>query len=536
MAVELLLQSVALVVWWSSPSPDESGLAGRAAAAQVEGQDLVRVLCVGDSFTYGDGASGADASYPMALERMLSERHGLRAQVVNCGRAGQDSREALLSLDEQLRRVDPDYVCVLIGCNDAWNRPALVEDMPAADTPDGFPLRWRTARLIKWGLRDRDPESSLAEHAVVASNAASEAIAPSDVMTAVAERLAREAGITFAAGPSWQAPSEPAAVREEATTAWNALARHDATGALAAVRQGLLEHPENLLLRRLLVKAHMENGDAEGVQRELDGMQACLGEQPSGHARTQFLQALWAAGQGERAYEYGQLLVADEPEIAEAWFTLASITFRWDYGLAASAYERCLATMGPSNSWMAAPALSTLGHCVARDDPVRAISLLHAALLLDGGQGVQVRANYANAGLRPEVVGERLSPAGLDAQGLSVLRQAYDEVHGTGASEWVSVLRSHLLRAETLARSRDARTLFLTYPFSTELEKLQRTVAAETEATLVNIRERMQSELDNRPRDELFVADGHCTDAGYGVMAEEAAAAIARLVADARRD
>jgi hypothetical protein len=38
-------------------------------------------------------------------------------------------------------------------------------------------------------------------------------------------------------------------------------------------------------------------------------------------------------------------------------------------------------------------------------------------------------------------------------------------------------------------------------------------------------------QLQHRRREELFVADGHCTDAGYGIMAEQMAAAVDPLLA-----
>jgi len=47
----------------------------------------VRMLVVGDSFTYGSGVAAAD-TYPKRLERLLAERAGVRVEVINAGVSG----------------------------------------------------------------------------------------------------------------------------------------------------------------------------------------------------------------------------------------------------------------------------------------------------------------------------------------------------------------------------------------------------------------------------------------------------------------
>jgi lysophospholipase L1-like esterase len=47
----------------------------------------VRILVVGDSFTYGSGVTGEE-TYPKRLERLLAERVGVRVEVINAGVSG----------------------------------------------------------------------------------------------------------------------------------------------------------------------------------------------------------------------------------------------------------------------------------------------------------------------------------------------------------------------------------------------------------------------------------------------------------------
>src|SRR5204862_5082060 len=96
------------------------------------------VLCVGDSFTFGLGASGRDHAYPQTLERILRERTGDPSwQVINAGHPGQDSSAVLRHLDAQLAEHRPAFVCVMVGCNDWWSKPARLP-ADAAPAAKGF--------------------------------------------------------------------------------------------------------------------------------------------------------------------------------------------------------------------------------------------------------------------------------------------------------------------------------------------------------------------------------------------------------------
>jgi lysophospholipase L1-like esterase len=107
------------------------------------------ILCTGDSFTYGLGASAPENSYPARLQAILRERTGDAGwRVVNCGWPGQDSRDVVQRLAEQLTTYQPALVYVIVGCNDYWTRPELTDASTAAAPDHRFQWRWRTGRLL----------------------------------------------------------------------------------------------------------------------------------------------------------------------------------------------------------------------------------------------------------------------------------------------------------------------------------------------------------------------------------------------------
>jgi lysophospholipase L1-like esterase len=140
--VEAFLQVAALAVWLRyRPDAADAPLAGERS-----------VLCLGDSFTFGLGASSTEHSYPAALEGALRKDDPLW-RVINGGWPGANSREVLSALDQHLVKTRPAAVYVLVGINDTWSRP----DRADAGIPGGdatrFRWRWRTARLAALAAR-----------------------------------------------------------------------------------------------------------------------------------------------------------------------------------------------------------------------------------------------------------------------------------------------------------------------------------------------------------------------------------------------
>jgi lysophospholipase L1-like esterase len=83
----------------------------------------VRILCLGDSTTFGTWREGTlglrfDTSYPAELERLLHERGWTNVEVVNGGVMGYTTAHALRLLLTTLRSLEPDVVTIRLGNND----------------------------------------------------------------------------------------------------------------------------------------------------------------------------------------------------------------------------------------------------------------------------------------------------------------------------------------------------------------------------------------------------------------------------------
>ena len=108
----------------------------------------INILCVGDSFTQGVGASSRDYSYPLQLQSYLNANSPYNWKVFNCGVAGTNSSELVNFLPRILDYYSPAYLCVLIGMNDSWNYNLVEKSMSNQTT--NFVNNGRN--LIPWRL------------------------------------------------------------------------------------------------------------------------------------------------------------------------------------------------------------------------------------------------------------------------------------------------------------------------------------------------------------------------------------------------
>ena len=84
-------------------------------------QGTTRILCFGDSFTFGVGAASGE-DYPSQLERMLNERAGgKRFSVINRGVGGYNTSQVLSELRTSMDVVKPQMVIVMTGIHNPWN-------------------------------------------------------------------------------------------------------------------------------------------------------------------------------------------------------------------------------------------------------------------------------------------------------------------------------------------------------------------------------------------------------------------------------
>ena len=114
-----------------------------------------RILCVGDSHTFGSGIPATE-SYPAALQNFLDERAPGTYTVINLGVPGMSTAQLLRRLPQFVRLYRPETVVVWVGINNAWNRADMdLRESGWLARLDGLATRSRLYRLIRVKLNDR---------------------------------------------------------------------------------------------------------------------------------------------------------------------------------------------------------------------------------------------------------------------------------------------------------------------------------------------------------------------------------------------
>ena len=115
------------------------GTASKTAVALDQMPDLIRVACVGDDITYGEGVRYREEnSYPIVLGKLL----GTRFQTVNFGVPGatllrQGDRPYKEQPEfKQLAAFRPHIVLMMLGTNDTMNQNWPHKDQLASDLND----------------------------------------------------------------------------------------------------------------------------------------------------------------------------------------------------------------------------------------------------------------------------------------------------------------------------------------------------------------------------------------------------------------
>lgn len=105
----------------------------------AEGKNLIRIVCVGDSHTFGVGAEPGN-SYPAQLQRLLDKEAPNKYRVYNCGVPGNTSSKSLKVLPKLMEKVNPSVVIILLGSNDICN-PDFSEISLLSDSSGRYNLR-----------------------------------------------------------------------------------------------------------------------------------------------------------------------------------------------------------------------------------------------------------------------------------------------------------------------------------------------------------------------------------------------------------
>lgn len=149
-AAELLLQIASIF------APD------RASSWRPEAK--TRVLCVGDSHTWGGGVEREEA-YPARLQEYLDQKEQGAYSVINLGLPGLSTIQLKRRVPDWLSRYQPDVMIIWAGVNNAWNTAEL-DERPSSRLAwlDQQLIRTRLYRLVRVRLHDRtleryDPKS-----------------------------------------------------------------------------------------------------------------------------------------------------------------------------------------------------------------------------------------------------------------------------------------------------------------------------------------------------------------------------------------
>lgn len=511
-ALELVLQVGALVVSF--------GLGARSAnAAQV---GAPQVLCVGDSYTYGIGSSSPETSYPGALKRLLAAR-GHPHEVVNGGWPGQSSRDVLLRLHNQLRP-ETRVLCVLIGTNDTWRHPEPLArtDLEVlaggGDDTHGFEFTWRTGKLLALLTRFAFGSWLRSEEGGAATAAGAQAVGGYHRAEAFAALLRLGYRPRQPVWPAGDADAAPR-LREVQQKLW----AKDFDGARTLAATAVSEFPSSPKLLAALVNAEVRSGvDPTATLAKLEALHLASATANSAEA---LMTAYQVVGMADAAMKVARARVAEEPRSFAAWSTLQELLFySGRYEEFPATADAALELAGASSPESSAAILRRYSRVIAERDPAKAAEFAVLAHLLDGdiehtriclrtiSVHVRNRQLFADAFARANLAG---STAVREFEPL--LHEVYD---GVDQSAWQEVLRGHLLLLGDMARRNGTKLVLLNYPFGGPVTDTLKAAAETLGAQWVDVAGRFMTELRSRPREELFVADGHCNDAGYALVAE----------------
>ena len=121
-------------------------------------REKVRILCLGDSCTYGLRLP-LDHAWPAALDRLLES-----AEVVNAGVPGYSSYQGRVLFEDRCEDLEPDVLVVAFGQNDvmAWpsRQDGQIVQLHDRDRAEHIGYARTSSRLLQWLLsrRLRRPE------------------------------------------------------------------------------------------------------------------------------------------------------------------------------------------------------------------------------------------------------------------------------------------------------------------------------------------------------------------------------------------
>lgn len=510
-----------------------------AVTQGVDTESLTHIICAGDSYTFGMGASDGDHSYPGQLEKLLAGR----ATVATAAFPGQDSRQALMSLEAKIREQSPEIVVFMAGINDFHNRPEALtlseltdSDLSAPNKSlpsEGFRWEWRTAKVLRLA-RHRgafaDSRSDQEDTPLVADSETAVPDEPDSELLALppVERLAKSwqlywtrdfkraaAGFASLNSPEfeWQRRAAEIALSGEAGDR----ERHDQLlDQLWVDLEADHEQPELASDAHVCAMVFRRIADQK---RGVPLAQRFTTRFPDNHnLHSEAMLIHHFAKQPNKAKYHSDRTVELRPEPGPD-------SYKWEmrgqiYGALGDAATTADAAL---NAYLA-----------SRNE--------HAAKLL-----MSIFSDLITPSVWAEAIDRRVENGGLPEGTEEILRNIgkAPEPEPQPATKVVTeadtpapenpikaVARAHYQLLLTRCREINATPVLLAYPLKKEkISGLMREVAEAEGVLFIDLSEAIDAELKKGKQwDDLFIGDGHCNDAGYRACAEWIARKIDALI------
>lgn len=121
-----------------------------------------RVLCIGDSFTAGLGAS-SEMSYPVQLQRQLNQNASKRYAVYKRGMSGANSTQILNQIGGYINTTKPDLIVLMMGGANDWNRYGDIELDPELKAVNNWLYRLRVYKLYRLVVERLEKRGEISE-------------------------------------------------------------------------------------------------------------------------------------------------------------------------------------------------------------------------------------------------------------------------------------------------------------------------------------------------------------------------------------
>jgi hypothetical protein len=153
-------------------------------------------------------------------------------------------------------------------------------------------------------------------------------------------------------------------------------------------------------------------------------------------------------------------------------------------------------------------------------DPVVVLAeALEAAFLLDRFTAVVTLVRSNQRTFDDQVVAKAKARLHLTPEQDATVDRVIRDVRA-GAASIVGRLERHLRLCASLCSQHHAELVLLLYPEPIGLEHVVRRVGQAGLATVIDPQPRFAAALKKKKWSDLFVADGHCNDAGYAILAD----------------